>query len=83
MCFYNVMLFYYIVYNWEREIFELGLVYNLWNWIVRDINGVIFVYYVCCVGNRDMIDLLERNGVIFDERFFNGFIFLYFVVICR
>lgn len=40
------------------------------------------MYYVCCVGNIDMIDILEKKGVRFDVRFLNGFIFLYLVVIC-
>lgn len=24
MCFYNVMIFYYLVYNWDKEIFDIG-----------------------------------------------------------
>lgn len=27
------------------------------------------MYYVCCVGNIDMIDILEKKGVRFDVRF--------------
>lgn len=56
--------------------------YKIWEWILRDFNEVIFMYYVCCVGNIDMIDILEKEGVRFDVRFLNGFIFLYLVVIC-
>lgn len=83
MCPYNVTLSHYIAYNWERETFELGLAHNLWNWTVRDINGATPVHYACCAGNRDMIDLLERNGATFDERSFNGSTPLHSAAICR
>lgn len=54
----------------------------MWNWIIKDSDGVFFIYYVCCVGNSDMIDILVRDGVRFDVKFLNGFIFVYLVVIC-
>lgn len=83
MCPYNVTISHYLAYNWDKEIFDLGQSYNLWNWTARDSNGATPLHYACCAGNSGMIDLLEVNGIKFDVRSTNGSTPLHSAAICR
>lgn len=83
MCPYNVTISHYLAYNWDKEIFDIGQSYNLWNWTAKDSNGATPVHYACCAGNSGMVDLLERSGTNFDVRSTNGSTPLHSAAICR
>lgn len=83
MCPYNVTLSHYLAYNWDKDVFNFGQSYNIWNWTERDSDGATPVHYACCAGNSNMIDLLEKDEVKFDLRSLNGSTPLHSAAICR
>lgn len=83
MCPYNVTISHYLAYNWDKDVFNFGQSYDIWNWTERDSDGATPVHYVCCAGDSLMIDFLERDGAKFDLRSLNGSTPLHSAAICR
>lgn len=36
MCPYNVTISHYLAYNWDKDVFNFGQSYDIWNWTERD-----------------------------------------------
>lgn len=83
MCPYNVTISHYLAYNWDKDVFNFGQSYDIWNWTERDSDGATPVHYVCCAGDSLMIDFLERDGAKFDLRSLNESTPLHSAAICR
>lgn len=82
-CPYNVTISHYLAYYWNKDVFDLGKRYDIWDWTARDSNGATPVHYACCAGNSELVDLLEQNGASFDLRSSNGSTPLHSAAICR